>query len=200
MNTLIDFLTDNLFAICSFIILFVSTLINKKIPKEFQDFMKTFNNRNDTTVSQSFTNVKQEYELDERLNELVESGTTDLQELVNSSRGTSLEELLKRMLPQDIVAMSYQQDYDRCADDLDDLANAFDTAEKYREKFNMPLTASISDIYKRIEEESKSLKNKIEEVSKNAQTQRQNVVQKVEETVQEHSSQGSQEEPAESSK
>ncbi|UPW40847.1 hypothetical protein [Sigmofec virus UA08Rod_6488] len=159
IDTLIDWIFENFCAVIAFFLFLVEFIYNGKYKKEIKNKMEGF--------KQTFSNVKQEYELDERLNKLVESGTTDLQELLNSSRGTCLEELLKKMLPSEVIVLSYQEQRDILHDDLDELTMAIDCAEEYREKFGMPLDASIQDIYKRVEDEAKALDKKIKEVSKN---------------------------------
>lgn len=199
LDLIFDYIFRAISIIFSIVVFFVGISRNKSF-REIKEDMKLFNNRNDDVVAQSFSNKKQEYTLDERLNVLVENGTTDLQDLINSSRGTALDELLKRMLPEDIVRSSYQEAYDRCNDDLDDMANLFDIAEEYRAKFGMPLTASISDIYKRMQSESTTLANKLKGGLKNETKERTQSLQGEQEAVQKYSSEGSQEEPPKENK
>lgn len=156
-----------------------------------EDIFNMLNRR--LTEAQSFPNTKKEYVLDEKLNILVESGTTDLQELINSSRGTALEELLKRMLPEEVVrASSYTEQYDRCVDELEELSASIDAMERARTHYNMPLTATYTDIFNRVVDEEKILAAKKAKEVKESEAQRSSQQARQQEVVQGNSAQSTQ--------
>lgn len=123
---------------------------------------------------QSFDNLKTEYILNERTNELEEKEEkTDLQSLINSSIDSALDRVLQRLIPQGDVIDDLESESTDLSDDLMDFAEILDRAEDYRERFNLPLTASTADIFKRVQEESDALKKRLDDLKQPKQPKQQ---------------------------
>lgn len=120
---------------------------------------------NETVDAQSFTNQRTEFKLNKRTNELeVLPDKTDLAQLIQSSIDTALDRVLQRLQPDvDDMPDTLEQDYDNSIDDLNDLAQAVEVAETYRERLNLPLEMSVTDIYKQVSDYSETLRQKISE-------------------------------------
>lgn len=56
-------------------------------------------------------------------------------------------------------------DLDERGNDLLKMASLIDTAEMYREKYNLPLSMSVSDIYKAIEKSAEEVKDFVDKLS-----------------------------------
>lgn len=162
----IAYLVALVLSVLNAIITFVRTGTLKKEYKEMvyrsPDYQK------DDSAKQSFDNLKTEYVLNERVGELEEkTEKTDLQSLINSSVDTALDRVLQRLQPggYDLEADLESQD-DSFQDDLMDFADLLDRAEDYREKFGMSAKASTAEIFARVQEESDSIKQRLDSLRK----------------------------------
>lgn len=162
----IAYLVALVLSVLNAIITFVRTGTLKKEYKNMlyrsPDYKKTDEQK------QSFSNLKTEYVLNERIGELEEkTEKTDLQSLINSSIDTALDRVLQRLQPQgyDLECDLESQD-DSMQDDLMDYAYLLDLAEDYREKFGLSLSASTADIFSRVQEESNSIKQRLDNLRK----------------------------------
>ena len=169
----IAYLVALVLSVLNAIITFVRTGTLKKEYKNMlyrsPDYVKTDEQK------QSFDNLKTEYVLNERAGELEEkTEKTDLQSLINSSKDTALDSVLQRLYPQgyDLEGDLESQD-DSLQDDLIDFAYLLDRAEEYREQFGLPLTASTSDIFKRVQEESDTIKQRLDNLRKSKKQEKE---------------------------
>lgn len=110
-----------------------------------------------------FSNLIPQYRLNKASGVLEEAPPLDIQKLVNSSRNVELKQLLQR-LEQGNAELTQQVNtqYNDYSDDLDELGNALDIAEEYRERFGMGVDVSVSDIFARIEAERDKLKQSLD--------------------------------------
>lgn len=115
------------------------------------------------TRRQAFTNKRKEYALNEHTNQVEETGETDLQELVNSSKEVALDRLLNRFLPQ--VVEEAEDVYMSMQDDLAAYGELLERAEEYREELSLPLEMSIADIFAAVSAESSKLKADLDKFS-----------------------------------
>lgn len=123
-------------------------------------------------LSQEFSNLKTEYKLNERTNELVElPDKTDLSQQIQSVNVSTLDMLLEKFGVSNFsdvlksVEPTVKGDYANVSDDLDDIAQAMDIAEEYREKFDLPLEMSIKDIYSHMSIYQKQLGDKLDNIA-----------------------------------
>lgn len=109
---------------------------------------------------QKFSPLVPKYELNERTNELEETDPLDIDALVQSSKETSLDRTLARLMPDEegdkVVA-----DLTDTRDDLDFLADAMDVAEEWRDRLNLAPDVSINDVFKAMDDYNKTLQRDI---------------------------------------
>lgn len=127
---------------------------------------------------QDFKETVVDYILNTATNELEELPIPkNVQEKIQSFLSTSLESALERFLPK---AGSYdeyckslssipdeviQEEYSDTVDDLADLGCAMELAEFYREKLNLPLSASMADIYYEVNKRAQEIKSNMNKFS-----------------------------------
>lgn len=156
---------DVIFNVIKMIVFFVLSIvlfIKTKDLKYLEDIVKykTEHTKNNS-VAIGFETFKPVYKLNKVTNELeMTDEVVDIQELVNSCKDTCLQAVLDRFMPVDenVDVTSYNS----MIDDLDVLQGSIDLAEEYRSKFNLPLTMSIQDVYKTVQDKSVALKTKID--------------------------------------
>lgn len=158
----IAYLVALVLSVLNAIITFVRTGTLKKEYKQMvyrsPDYVK------DETQKQSFDNLKTEYVLNERTNELEEkTEKTDLQSLINSSLDTALDRILQRLQPDGYdLEGDLESEDDAYQEDLIDFADLLDRAEEYRDKFGLPLSASTSEIFERVQKESDAVRQRLD--------------------------------------
>lgn len=109
--------------------------------------------KKDTTgYSQTFSEEVPDYVLNPVTNELEESPIPkNVQKYIDSYIDTALDRVLERFLPDNVVEAEGEDDvadYTMMYDDLAYAGEVFDRAEYYRDRFNLPDTMSVQDVYK----------------------------------------------------
>lgn len=136
----------------------------KNLIKEVSEMKYKFRTQQtvEPTEGQTFPETKPVYRLNKATGELEKTDeVVDLQEVINSCVDTALDRALDRLLPkvqeaEDIVEL------DTMREDLDFAMQACDLAEEYREKYNLPESYSVNEIYAHVAKEAEILKAKIE--------------------------------------
>ncbi len=136
---------------------------NKNMEDLFMKFRNAFYRENSDdrkADGQTFSPLVPKYELNERTNELEEVEPLDVDALVQSSKETSLDRTLARLMPDmaddDVVA-----DLSDTRDDLDFLSEAMDVAEEWRDRLNLAPDVSIGDVFKAMDDYNKTLQRDI---------------------------------------
>lgn len=179
----IAYLVALVLSVLNAIITFVRTGTLKKEYKNMvyrsPDYQESLTDEEKAQQAQTFDNLKTEYRLNRNTGELeVQPDKTDLQSLINSSIHTAFDRVLSRLLPQEDLEGEIESEYDSVSDDLMDYAAILDKAEDYREQFELPDDMSVSDIFKRVQEESDSLKTRLDNLRKPVQKPVQAPVEK----------------------
>lgn len=131
----------------------------------------------------TFSNLIPQYRLNKATGMLEEAEPLDITALCNSSRNVELKELLARLESGTAeLTQTVKTQYEDYSDDLDEMANALDIAEDYRERFGMNENVPVSDIFKRIEQERDKLKQSLETLEKAQEQPKQSEVQNAQET------------------
>lgn len=124
-------------------------------------------NPEDIDCGTVFSNLIPQYRLNKATGMLEECDPIDITKLVNSSRNVELKTLLAKLEQGNAeLTQSVKSQYEDYSDDLDELANALDVAEEYREKFGLDENVSVSDIFAKIEQERDKLKTTLDTLSK----------------------------------
>lgn len=125
--------------------------------------------------SQKFSRFVKEYHYDDKSKLLSEVGERDVVAEINSHVDECFASMLERLMPVQVDnQLPVDEQLQVMKDDLDILSDAFDLAEEYREKYNMPLDMTYLDIFKKVSAMSQDLTKKIKEVQdeKTVQTPR----------------------------
>ncbi|UPW41571.1 hypothetical protein [Peromfec virus RodF8_53] len=154
-----------LFALIAFIVTFVRT---GSVKKSLNNFVEVFElskkyNTEDTrpVASQSFSRYVDDYALDGN-NELVKLDTPkDIQAYIDSYVDCALERALEKFLPDVTATVDDVEELEDVRNGMDSMMYYNDLAEEYREKFNLPATYSISDIYSYLNSKALELNEKI---------------------------------------
>lgn len=136
----------------------------KNLIKEVSEMKYKF--RTEQTVEpskgQEFPETKPVYRLNKATGELEQTDeVVNLQEIINSCIDTALDRALDRLMPKVQVAEDIAE-LDTMREDLDFAMQACDLAEDYREKYNLPASYSVNEIYNHVAKEAEILKAKIE--------------------------------------
>lgn len=123
--------------------------------------------------AQTFTPYEKEYVLnpeDNNLEELKGPGK-NVQAQIDSYLECALDRILARFeesaaLYKKSVADDLVNDYTVAKDDLMSLAEGMDVAEEYREKYHLPDTYSMADIYGYVDKLAAGMKEKLENLGK----------------------------------
>ena len=115
--------------------------------------------------SQTFSEEVTDYVLNPVTNELEESPIPkNVQKYIESYIDTALDRVIERFLPENVVEAEGEDnvsDYTQMYEDLAYAGEVFDIAEDYREKFNLPDTMSVQDIFKYVEKTSVDLAERL---------------------------------------
>lgn len=135
---------------------------------KYKTFLGTLTKESKEPVSQSFTPYQDQYVLDPATNELVKLEVQrNVQKYIESFADCALECVMDKFLNvQSVDNDNIIETYNQRRVDLADLGAFMELAEEYREKYEMPLTASVSEIYARIDKESQDLKLQLGEKMK----------------------------------
>lgn len=133
--------------------------------------------------TQKFRSVYPTYELDKKINKLVETGTRDVQKEINSHRECALDLMLDKFLDRekefkqqyDVVDGDGVVEYKSSTLDLAELGDALELADIYREKYGLPLSSTPQEVFSYVKQKEleinakiKSLQEKESEVMDNA--------------------------------
>lgn len=172
---------ENLFSLLFFVGVFIMNIVNffrtgrlsngaKKFISEEVNALK----KDTSGYSQTFSEEVPDYVLNPVTNELEESPIPkNVQKYIESYIDTALDRVIERFLPENVVEADGEDnvaDYTQMYEDLAYAGEVFDIAEDYREKFNLPDTMSVQDIFKYVEKTSvdlaERLKNQTNETNK----------------------------------
>lgn len=114
-------------------------------------------------VGQTFTDYVKDYILNPGTNELEElPKLKNVQAYIQSFLCTCLEASLEKFLPKIENAEDVTADYTQRLNDLAVLGDYMELAEEYREKLNLPDTASVAEIYAAVDKSAQDLKCKLD--------------------------------------
>lgn len=130
-----------------------------KFKKEYQP---------EQSVKQKFSEEIPDYVLNPDTNELEElSVPKNVQRYIDSYIDCALERVFDRVMPsEDSQQVDPIEEYTGTVQDLAVLGEAMEQAEFYREKFGLNNYATIAEIYGRVDEQAKLLKQQIAEKNK----------------------------------
>lgn len=114
-------------------------------------------------VGQTFSEYVDDYILNSETNELEKlKNPRNLQAEIQSHIDCALERAFEKFLPKvESVDDSIVADYTQRTEDLAVLGQAIDTAEYYRDKYELGDDVSVADIYKYVDTQAKALKDSI---------------------------------------
>lgn len=163
-----------IFAILSCVLTFVRTgSIKKMLNKDNIEMNKIKYNTISTvkSVPQSFTEYVDNYILNPETNVLEKLDTPiNVQDKINSFIDSCFQRSLERFMPQNVVEEDVVSDYTQRTQDLAGLAEAMEIAEDYRDKYHLPDTYSMSDIYSFVNKQASELKAKLNNPNVNNDT------------------------------
>lgn len=115
--------------------------------------------------SQTFLEEVPDYVLNPVTNELEESPIPkNVQKYIDSYIDTALDRVIERFLPENVVEAEGEDnvaDYTQMYEDLAYAGEVFDIAEDYREKFNLPDTMSVQDVFNYVEKMSEEMAERL---------------------------------------
>ena len=115
--------------------------------------------------SQTFSEEVPDYVLNPVTNELEESPIPkNVQKYIESYIDTALDRVIERFLPENVVEAEGDDnvvDYTQMFEDLAYAGEVFDIAEDYRDKFNLPDTMSVQDVFNYVEKMSADLAERL---------------------------------------
>lgn len=168
---------ENVFSLLFFVGVFLMNIVNFLRTGRLSNGAKKFiidevNNLKKDTFSyiQTFSEVVPDYVLNPVTNELEESPIPkNVQKYIESYIDTALDRVIERFLPENVVEAEGEDnvaDYTQMYEDLAYAGEVFDIAEDYREKFNLPDTMSVQDVFKYVEKTSEDLANRLKNQNK----------------------------------
>lgn len=122
--------------------------------------------KKDTSVyTQTFSEEVPDYVLNPVTNELEESPIPkNVQKYIDSYIDTALDRVIERFLPENVVEAEGDDnvaDYTMMYEDLAYAGEVFDIAEDYRDKFNLPPTMSVQDVFNYVEKMSEEMAERL---------------------------------------
>lgn len=183
---MLDFLVSNwleiLIGFVAFVCFVVTFIRTGSITKSLDILKEVFDLKYrtvDTRINekQSFSDFIKDYILNTATNELEELPIPkNVQDKIQSFIGTSLEFALEKFLPKvknydeycndlcsvptEVIADVYQSR----VEDMASIAESMELAEKYRQDFGLPDTATYADIYAAIDKKARELKESLNKV------------------------------------
>lgn len=116
--------------------------------------------------SQTFSEFKKDYRLDERNNVLVETGTlTNIQELIQSAVESTFDKKLDKLMPTQQPVVTDSVVLNTMQDKLALMSEAYNVAESYREKYKLADDLTPMQIFDYVTNEANKLKESINKVS-----------------------------------
>lgn len=126
------------------------------------------------TVEQTFSETRPAYVLNESTNELERlPSDEDIQAKIDSFLSSALDRILERYLPQDVEDSDDVADYASVKSDLSDLGEMYERAEEYRERYGLPDTMTVNEVFSAVQAKADELAKKIAERSVKHETQTQ---------------------------
>lgn len=184
--SLVDFVQSNdILSFICFIVAVIVGIVNffrtGRLSQSAKNFIKqeVDSLKKDTSgYSQTFSEEVPDYVLNPVTNELEESPIPkNVQKYIDSYIDTALDRVIERFLPENVVEAEGEDnvaDYTQMYEDLAYAGEVFDIAEDYRDKFNLPDTMSVQDVFdyveKMSEEMAERLKNQTKSEVKNNET------------------------------
>lgn len=163
---------ENLFSLLFFVGVFIMNVVNffrtgrlshgaKKFISEEVNALK----KDTSGYSQTFSEEVPDYVLNPVTNELEESPIPkNVQKYIESYIDTALDRVIERFLPENVVEADDDDnvaDYTQMYEDLAYAGEVFDIAEDYREKFNLPDTMSVQEVFDYVEKMSEDLAERL---------------------------------------
>lgn len=185
-SRLFDWNFDSVLSLMFFVATFVVSVINFFRTGRLSNGAKKFITdevnalKKDTSgYSQTFSEEVPDYVLNPVTNELEESPIPkNVQKYIDSYIDTALDRVIERFLPENVVEAEGDdnvEDYTMMYEDLAYAGEVFDRAEFYRDRFNLPDTMSVEDVYKYVNKVSDDisdwLKNQDKYLSKDKNNQ-----------------------------
>lgn len=163
---------ENVVSLLLLIIAFVVNVVNFFRTGRLSNGAKKFisdevsNLKKDTSgYSQTFSEEVPDYVLNPVTNELEESPIPkNVQKYIESYIDTALDRVIERFLPENVVEAEGEDnvvDYTQMYEDLAYAGEVFDIAEDYRDKFNLPDTMSVQDVFEYVEKMSEDLAERL---------------------------------------
>lgn len=161
------------------IILFIKTG-NKKYIKEVYDMIYRKENYQDTVVSknkditttvrdvqgETFSKLKPVYRLNKVSGELEKTEDfIDVQEVIDSCSNQCLNNLMQRFFPDLSQTSNDVVEFQNFSNDLDMLTETFSIVEEYKEKYNLPIDYSPSQVFDFINKKKSELNDKINNIN-----------------------------------
>lgn len=177
MEKIYNFILENWQDLLPFVLSLVAIFVNLVLFKrtknikylmEVQELLKYKTAQSvssEPVKAQSFDNLKPVYRLNKSTNMLeLTDEFVDIQAEIDSMKDYCLRACLERIeaFYQDDDNLT-QSDLDSCRNDLDELTAYIQRAESIRDKYNLSADLSVNDVYKVVEDQSKMLKQKIDE-------------------------------------
>lgn len=121
-------------------------------------------------VSQAFSKTVPDYVLNVETNELERSPVDkDLQDYIQSFADVAIQNAIEKFLPKVIEDDDKIADYTSKREDLAVIGEAMDRAEYYREKYNLPSSYSVREVYDFVQKQADELKANLHNVKKSKQ-------------------------------
>lgn len=136
----------------------------KNLLKECVDMNYKFKTQKNVVQSkgQTFETTKPVYRLNKATGELeITDEIVDLQEIIDSCLDSALACVLDRLLPR-VQEVEDVAELDTMREDLDFAMQTCELAEEYREKYKMPETYSVQDIFDEVAKRAEILKAKVD--------------------------------------
>lgn len=171
-SRLFDWNFDSVLSLMFFVATFVVSVINFFRTGRLSNGAKKFiidevnTLKKDTSgYTQTFSEEVPDYVLNPVTNELEESPIPkNVQKYIDSYIDTALDRVIERFLPENVVEAEGEDnvaDYTQMYEDLAYAGEVFDIAEDYRDKFNLPDTMSVQDVFNYVEKMSEEMAERL---------------------------------------
>lgn len=163
---------ENVLSLLFFVGVFIMNIVNffrtgrlsHGAKKFISDEVNTL--KKDTSgYSQTFSEEVPDYVLNPVTNELEESPIPrNVQKYIDSYIDTALDRVIERFLPENVVEAEGDDnvaDYTQMYEDLAYAGEVFDIAEDYRDRFNLPPTMSVQDVFNYVEKMSEEMAERL---------------------------------------
>lgn len=122
-----------------------------------------------TSKGQTFSKFQNVYRLNKQTGVLEKTeDVIDVSELIQSCKQTCLDACLERFLPQEQVVDEVADNLSRTLDVMDILREGIDTAERYRDEFQLDPSLSVYDVFEEVKKRSESLNSRLKTLKEEA--------------------------------